>query len=130
MLIMHSLVNLKTSCLLQKSVFWAATGVKNMIRYAKFFKNKFVKGFMAIDSDSDGRSVKKRFESDEPEISDNVFEIKDIIDSKKNEMTLEDLFPEDVIKQAVKAVHEKDISLDDGRPVVDQIKTMGKKRSH
>ena len=107
----------------------SATGTSNMYKYAKFFKSKFVNGFMAIDSDDAGKQVKNKVNKEEPEISKNVIGIKDIVYSEKKETTLEDLFPKRISEGAVKDVYGKDISIKDYHPVLSQIKEWKKKNS-
>lgn len=105
----------------------AATGTKNMPKYAKFFKNKFVTGFMAVDSDAEGESVLKAVKKEEPEIAKNIFRIKDIITTlKKDSLTLEDLFPKRVIEQSIKNIYGKEINIDETKPIIHQIKSWKK----
>lgn len=77
-----------------RSIF--ASGTKQIPKYTKFFNQKLVKGFIVVDSDKDGKSAKIEVLKDDT-FQNKVFELKDFIETEKNELVLEDLIPRDLI---------------------------------
>ncbi|MHA1757934.1 MAG: ATP-dependent nuclease, partial [Promethearchaeota archaeon] len=100
----------------------AASGVNSIPKYAKFFNQKTVTGIIVVDSDKKGRNVAKDLRNKKG-FEDRVFEIKDLVESSKKDMTLEDLFPESVISSAFSQVYEIGLCpLKNDEPFLKQIK--------
>lgn len=99
----------------------SADGVKNVIKYVKFFNNKFLKGFVLLDSDKDGLEAKKSILKEAECTVKNTFEINNLFNTKI-EATLEDLFNESHLKDAVNESFDFDISFDKNKPVMEQLK--------
>lgn len=98
----------------------SADGVEKIPQYTKFIDGKMVKGFVVVDSDSDGKKVKDNIIKDNINFNQkNTFEINDIYDTKKLS-TLEDLYPKDYIIYLIDKHYKVVIELDSS-PVVKQI---------
>ena len=106
-----------------------AKKAKNMLMYWKIFKSQHVKVFILVDSDKGGKSVKERFKLEKIDDEGRILEIKDIVQSEKQRLTLEDLLPKKVIKQAVQKTYGKEISLDDKKPIIDQLNEFKERES-
>lgn len=104
----------------------SADGVDKMPRYTKFFNGKMVNGFFVTDSDQTGKDYKKiMIDSDTKLLQKKVFEINDILDQKKK-VTLEDLFPIDIIEKCLLDQFKVSLTLDPNQPVMDQIERKNK----
>jgi predicted ATP-dependent endonuclease of OLD family len=102
----------------------STNGVESMPKYVKFFTGELVKGYIVVDSDKAGRAIKKQIitENDTFNIY-NTFEISDLITMQKATMTLEDLFPKDVIETCLLTDFSLTIKLEQVSSYIDQIKT-------
>jgi len=98
----------------------SADGCQNIIKYTKFFNGRLIKGYVLVDSDSEGREMKKRVLLEDNYNSGNVFEINDCISGK--DRTLEDLFDKQFLINAVKEQYNLDIVIDESKPFIEQIK--------
>jgi len=54
----------------------SATGTKPIPHYVKFFHNKFVNGFVVVDSDKDGRDAISAICQQDAEFKESLFELK------------------------------------------------------
>ena len=100
----------------------SADGVDNIQKYVKFFDGKLVKGFVLVDSDTDGLRVQSAVIKDNNQFSKkNVFDINSI---KKvlDDCTLEDMFPRKIIIESVEKVYELTLELDEDKACMSQIK--------
>ena len=78
-----------------------ASGANKIEPIFKFFKDTRVKGFVVVDSDEKGRSIKRALQQKFRQDRDSISELKDLVNSNKTEATLEDLMPEEVLNQTV-----------------------------
>lgn len=87
----------------------SATGVNEIRKYLKFFNQKTVTGIVLVDSDVDGRKVLRAIKENDKGFEKSSFEILDIVDLKKTEATLEDLFPIEIIKEAYFEIYDSEL---------------------
>ncbi|MES2827841.1 MAG: ATP-binding protein [Bacteroidota bacterium] len=97
-------------------------GVEKIPQYLKFIDNKFVKGFVIVDSDTDGKKIKRQIIKDFN--TARVFELNDLVNVKQN-ATLEDFFPKDVLELVIETTYGTTIFLDD-TPFIKQINEINK----
>ncbi|EZH73801.1 hypothetical protein ATO12_17870 [Aquimarina atlantica] len=104
----------------------SADGVEKISTYVKFMEGRLVKGFVVVDSDSDGVRIKEQVKKESKSFNTkNTFEINDI--SKTNKAsTLEDLYPINYIISEISKNYNVEIELDDKKPVIKQIETKNK----
>lgn len=100
----------------------SAQGIDNVPKYIKFFNKKLITGYVLVDSDKEGRKYKRELLKSSEEMKDKVFEITDLIASTKDEMSLEDLYPKEIIEKAFKDTYNRDIVIDEQKSINDQIK--------
>lgn len=107
---------------LQNFSLISADGCENIPKYTKFFNKKLINGFVLVDSDKDGATIKNKILKEKDYNKKNVFEINDILDTKK-ESTLEDLFKNKYIIDSVSELYEGLlITLDNTKPLLEQAK--------
>lgn len=99
----------------------SADGVNSVIKYVKFFNNKFLKGFVLLDSDKDGIGAKKVILKEAGCTTKNTFEINTLLNTKIK-ATLEDLFNKSYLENAVNESFDFNISFDDNKPLMEQLK--------
>ena len=98
----------------------SADGVEKIPLYTKFFDGKFVKGFVVVDSDTDGVRIKERVKNQSPSFSSkNTFEINDLVGGSEK-LTLEDLYPHEVVIEVIRNSYRIEIQFTDG-PIVKQL---------
>lgn len=73
--------------------------------YTKFFNNNSVNGFVVVDSDSDGRSAKKNIIEEDSSYQGSIYELSELTNITKNNFALEDLYPEELIKDTVNELY-------------------------
>lgn len=100
----------------------SAQGADNIPKYIKFFNKKLITGYVLLDSDKEGRKYKKELIKSSGEMKDKVFEISDMITSTKEDMSLEDLYPNEIIEKAFSDTYGRNITIDESKSVIDQIK--------
>lgn len=101
----------------------SANSVDNIPKYVKFFSGELVKGFVIVDSDKAGRDSLKLIRKENDNFNKtNTFEIKDLVSSTKNDMTLEDLFPKDIIEKVLLYEFNITIVLNEDNSFVSQIR--------
>ena len=101
----------------------SAGGVDKVRKNLKFLKRKTDTGMALFDSDKAGKRVLEEIKRDKKEFEKFSFQIHKFIETDKEEVTLEDLLPVELIKKAFFEVHGKElIDLDEGRPFVHQIR--------
>lgn len=104
----------------------SADGVEKIPTYVKFMEDRLVKGFVMVDSDSDGIRIKEQIKNQSKSFNTkNTFEINDIFKSNKAS-TLEDLYPIDFIVSIISENYDVEIELDPKKPVIKQIQTKNK----
>ena len=111
-------VDLKPKNLASISADW----VQKIPTYMKFFNWKYVVGYVLVDSDSDGRWVKKIVEK----TNKHTYEINDIYDTWKDS-TLEDLLPKELIEEIILKYYSVNIELDITIPFIHQINIENRK---
>lgn len=100
-----------------------AGGVDKVRKDLKFLKRKTDTGIALFDSDGAGKRVLKDIREDGEEFEKFSFQIYDFIETGKEEITLEDLLPGEMIKKAFSSVYGKELpDLDEKRSFVSQIK--------
>lgn len=105
----------------------SANGVDSIPKYVKFFDGKLVNGFVLVDSDKAGRIVKELVKKENASFNTkNTFEISDLIESNKD-MTLEDLFPKEILEKVLKNIFELELELEIDKPFITQIKIANKR---
>jgi len=113
---------LKSEIKLQNFSLISADGCENIPKYTKFFNKKLVNGFVLVDSDKGGTTIKTRVLKEKNYNKKNVFEINDILDTKK-ESTLEDLFNSKHTIDSVAELYDGlSITLDILQPFLEQVK--------
>ncbi len=112
---------LKTDLNPPKLSIISADGANNIVKYVKFFNNKFLKGFVLLDSDKEGISAKKVILREDGCTTKNTFEINRLFDTKI-EATLEDLFKKSYLENAINESFDFNISFDDNKPLMEQLK--------
>lgn len=100
----------------------SATGVKEIRKYVKFFNQKTVTGVVLVDSDNDGRTEKRYILNEHPEFKGTTFELKDLIDIKKDEITLEDLLPTELILEEAQKFYKQSFSNPGSEPILLHLK--------
>lgn len=104
----------------------SADGVEKIPQYTKFIDGKFVKGYVLVDSDNDGVRIKDKVKTEHPSFnSKNTFEINDIIQTNKKS-TLEDLYPIDIIIEAIREIYTLELELSEDTPVIKQLQDRNK----
>ncbi|MCG3677918.1 AAA family ATPase [Aliarcobacter butzleri] len=103
----------------------SSNGVEKIPKYIKFFNGELVKGFVVVDSDKAGKTIKEQIISENKQFSNNTFEINDLVSFTKD-TTLEDLLPKEVIETILKKDFELEIELDINKPFIEQIKKENK----
>ena len=78
-----------------------ASGANKIELIFKFFKNTRVKGFVVVDSDDKGRSIKRALQQKFRQDREFILELKDLVSLGKTEATLEDLMPEGLLNETV-----------------------------
>ncbi len=107
----------------------SSDGVGNIRKYAKFFNNNIIKGYILVDSDNDGIREKDFVKKDIKSYNTrNTFEINDIIKTNKKS-TLEDLFPKEIIEDIIFNQYKQTIILDPCTPYIEQVQQLNKKLS-
>lgn len=105
----------------------SANSVDNIPKYVKFFSGELVKGFVVVDSDKAGRIVLKNVKKDNSSFDKtNTFEIKDLVSCDKQDMTLEDLFPKNILEKVLLTEFDITMTLDDNDSYISQIKNAHK----
>lgn len=105
----------------------SANGVHSIEKYVKFFNSGLVKGFVVVDSDKDGKNVKKQILQQNANYTDNnTFEINDLLLDNVSNKTLEDLLPKSIIIDVLKKTFNIDMELNDNSPYIEQIKDVNK----
>jgi predicted ATPase len=100
----------------------SAGGVEKVPIFTKFFDGRFVRGFVLVDSDNEGKRIKKQIIKNGKHFNEkNTFEINDILNTKMD-ATMEDLLPVDIILESFKKVYKLDLEIDRTQPVIVQIK--------
>lgn len=99
----------------------AATGVEKIPNYIKFLKDSLVKGYAVVDSDQEGKNIKKQIIDSEKEFENKVFEINDIKDLSFK-ATLEDLLPSEKLMNYFKQKYEFEFTPDEKKPIIEQMK--------
>lgn len=99
----------------------SADGVEAVIKYTKFFNRKIVKGFVLLDSDTEGKREKAKILDEDGYTKKNTFEINDVLDMQK-ESTLEDLFRPALLIGAIKDNYGLELELDEAQPFIKQMK--------
>ncbi len=91
----------------------SADGVEKIPQYTKFIDGKFVKGFILVDSDLDGKRIKDSIIKDSVNFtSKNTFEINDILNTKIN-ATLEDLYPKEFVVDMIYKLYKVRITFNE-----------------
>jgi AAA15 family ATPase/GTPase len=102
----------------------SATGTKPIPHYVKFFHNKFVNGFVVVDSDKDGRDAIKAILQQDAEFKDSVFELKNLVNLEKQEATLEDLLPEELVISCANELYKINFESANGSSILSHIKSV------
>lgn len=105
-----------------------ASGSNNIPKYSKFFKQKIVKGYIVVDSDTDGRAAKKLVIKENDSLKKTSFELSDIISLNKKDITIEDLLPKEILESTFAKLYLTKILLDSSQQFLEQIKQF--KHSH
>ncbi|MCK4328038.1 MAG: AAA family ATPase [Candidatus Diapherotrites archaeon] len=108
-----------------KTIF--ATGVKQIPRYAKFFDQKLVKGFVVVDSDKDGQGVKRTIVTTDTAFKNKTFELKDLVDVPKPKATTEDLLPEEIVLSLANKLYGYTFNSPGDAAILSHIKTIKKR---
>lgn len=104
----------------------SADGVEKIPQYVKFMEGRLVKGFVLVDSDSDGVRIKGIVKNDNKSFNTkNTFEINDITNTNKLS-TLEDLYPKDYIISTISENYKVEIELDAKEPFIKQLEIKNK----
>jgi hypothetical protein len=101
----------------------AATGVQEIRKYLKFFNQKTITGIVLVDSDQDGKEVLRVIKERDKPFERSSFEILDIVKIEKEEATLEDLLPIEIIKKTFFEMYDRELSgFNEIKPLLFQIK--------
>ena len=104
----------------------SADGVEKIPQYVKFMEGRLVKGFVLVDSDSDGIRIKEIVKNDNKSFNTrNTFEINDLTKTNKSS-TLEDLYPRDYIISVIRKKFNVDVELDIKKPFIKQLESKNK----
>jgi hypothetical protein len=107
-----------------------ASGSNEIKKYVKFFNQKIITGIVLVDSDKAGRSEKRSILSDNRLFKNTTFEITDLINLGKEEATLEDILPENIILEEASKIYKKNISgFNNKSSIINQIKNFKSKNS-
>jgi len=99
----------------------SADGCNNVIKYTKFFNRETVKGYVILDSDTEGEAQKNEIIKCDGYNTKNTFTINDILKTKDG-AELEDLFDSKYLENPLKEVFGLDIVLSDQDSYMNQIK--------
>ena len=105
----------------------SADGAKKIPTYTKFFNGKLVSGYVIVDSDAEGKGVKKIVLEQDNFSEKNTYEINDIVNTDI-EATLEDLIPFEIITDIINKEYEISISLDSTKPLLKQLAKNNRER--
>ncbi len=94
--------------------------------YTKFFNNKSVHGFVVVDSDNEGRTVKTQVIENDASYNDTAFELSELCNLSKTSFTLEDLYPDDIVKEIVNELYGFIPSINDKIPILNDLKKQKK----
>jgi ABC-type multidrug transport system ATPase subunit len=97
-------------------------GVEKIPQYLKFIDNKFVKGFVVVDSDHEGKKIKNQILKEN--ILTRAYEINDLLYCKEG-ATLEDMIPKDLISEILNRDYNVVLTLSD-LPYMKQINDKNK----
>lgn len=97
------------------------SGVNKIEPAFKFFNEVKINGIVIVDSDQKGRSVKQGLLNKFPQKRESILEIRDLVQLQKQDATLEDLIPEEIINDTLKQLYNITLSLSN-EPILKQIK--------
>lgn len=75
----------------------SASGANQVPKYIKFFDQKLVNGFVVVDSDKQGLAVRDEIIKENANFKNRVFELKELVTTKVDKITIEDLLPVDFV---------------------------------
>ena len=117
------LFKLKTKLSLPEFQIIGASGATNLPKYAKFFNQRFIDGFVLSDSDNEGRGAIKKVLNENSSFEGRAFELKGIINIEKADATIEDYLPKDIVLEAAQTLYGQAIEVvDDSKPILQEIK--------
>jgi len=123
------LLKLKTKLSLPDFQIVGASGVSHLPKYAKFFNQRFIDGFVLCDSDQAGRAAIRNVLAENSSFEGRVFELKDISNIEKPHATIEDYIPKDIVLEAAQKLYPQPVEVvDDNKPILKEIERY--KRSH
>lgn len=102
----------------------SATGAKPIPNYVKFFRNKFVNGFVVVDSDKEGRDAINAILQQDSEFKKSTFELIQLVDLPKSEATLEDILPENLVLSCANELYDINFESANGNPILSHIKSI------
>jgi len=117
------LIKLKTKVKPPPFQIIGATGTHQIPKYAKFFNQKFINGFVVVDSDGAGRSAIKEVIAENNVFDKRALEINNLVASGKKEAELEDLLPRDIVLSVASDLYGHAFQLPEiDQPILQQIR--------
>ncbi|AFV22844.1 hypothetical protein Mpsy_0635 [Methanolobus psychrophilus R15] len=107
----------------------SATGADQIPKYMKFFHNKLIKGFVLVDSDREGKSALKSILQQDSEFTNSVFELKNLVEIGKDDATLEDILPQNLVISCAQGLYEVSFDSPNGESILNYIKSVKEKKS-